>query len=95
MMVPGPAELSAAWAGLAPSLRDRIGFIALDMVFQGFLSGDAYAEEDKVLADREARGEADERSSANLSELYRVIEGALPDLFGQDGENPAWARRSG
>lgn len=95
MRVPGPVELSAAWSALPLSLRDHIGFIALDMVFQGFLSGDAYAEEDKVLADRRDRGEAENRSTASLNELHRVIEDALPDLFGPDGENPAWSQIAG
>lgn len=95
MKVPSPVEVSAAWNALPLSLRDQIGLIALDMVFQSFLSGDAYAESDKVLSDRNARGEADERSSARLCELYRVIENALPDLFGPDGDNPVWARTTG
>lgn len=91
MKIPGPVEVSAAWSGLPDSLRDHIGFIAFDMVFQGFLSGQAYAEEDQVLSSDEDRGEAFDRECKGLSELYRVIEHAAPDLFGPEGENPAWA----
>jgi hypothetical protein len=92
MKVPGPVELSAAWSQLPDPVRDHIGFIALDMVFQGFLHGDAYAPEDRVLRSDEARGEAGVRSDSLLSELFRTIEDALPDLFGPEGENPAWSR---
>ncbi|NEU13555.1 hypothetical protein G3T14_15655 [Methylobacterium sp. BTF04] len=93
MKVPGPVELSAAWSHLPVPLRDSIGFIALDMVFQGFLHGDAYAPDDRVLQSDEARGEAGVRSDNLLSELFRTIENALPDLFGPEGENPAWSRQ--
>ncbi|WP_156387586.1 hypothetical protein [Methylobacterium sp. Leaf399] len=72
-------------------MRDRIGMIALDMVFQGFLSGNAFAPEDRVIHSDEERGEADAREGERLNSLYRTIEDALPDLFGPPGENPAWA----
>ena len=95
MRVPGPAELSAAWAGLPSSLRDHIGFIALDMVFQSFLGGDAYRLEDRVLHSDDERGQAMDRESKRLAELYRAVEDALPDLFGSEGENPAWSQTAG
>lgn len=91
MKIPGPVEVSAAWSGLPASLRDHIGFIALDMVFQGFLSGQGHAPEDRVLPSDEDRGEAYDRECRGLTELYRTVEDALPDLFGPEGENPAWA----
>lgn len=94
MRIPGPVELSAAWSDLPVSLRDHIGFVALDMVFQGFLSGSAYEPEDRVLLSDDDRGEALGRESDGLTELYRIVEDALPDLFGPEGENPAWAVRS-
>jgi len=90
MKVPGPVEISAAWSGLSEALRDHIGFIAFDTVFQGFLSGQAYAPEDRVLSSDEDRGEAYDRECRSLTELYRTVEYAAPDLFGPEGENPAW-----
>ena len=95
MKVPGPVELSAAWSGLPVSLRDHIGFIAFDMVFQGFLSGQAYAPEDRVLSCDAARGEAYDRECRGMTELYRTVEDAVPDLFGPEGENPAWCANPG
>lgn len=95
MKVPGPVELSAAWSGLPDSLRDHIGFIAFDMVFQGFLSGQAYAPEDRVLSCDEERGEAYDRECRGMTELYRTVEDAVPDLFGPKGENPAWCANPG
>jgi len=89
--IPGPVEVSAAWSGLPDSLRDHIGFIAFDMVFQGFLSGQAYAEADYVLPSDEDRSEACDRESESMTELYRTVEDAVPELFGPEGENPAWA----
>lgn len=95
MTIPSPAEIGTAWAALSPSLRDRIGLIALDMVFQGFLGGDAYRPEDRVLHSDDERGQAMDRESKRLIELYRAVEDALPDLFGPEGENPAWSHTAG
>lgn len=92
MKVPGSVELGTAWNALPLSLRDHIGFIAMNTVFQGFLGGEAYCPEDRVLHSDEERGEAVDREGKGLTDLYRIIEDALPDLFGPDGENPAWAQ---
>ncbi|KQP35967.1 hypothetical protein [Methylobacterium sp. Leaf100] len=91
MKIPGPVEINTAWRDLPVYLRDHIGFIAFDMVFQGFLSGQAYALEDRVLASDDDRGEAYDRECKRLVELYRAVEDAVPDLFGPEGENPDWA----
>ncbi len=95
MTIPSPAEIGTAWAALPSGLRDRIGLIALDMVFQGFLGGDAYRPEDRVLHSDDERGQAMDRESKRLAELYRAVEDALPDLFGPEGENPAWSQTAG
>ena len=95
MMVPNSDDLSAAWAGLPAATRNHIGFVALNMVFQGFLSGSAYGLEDYVLASDDDRGEAYDQECRGLTELYRTIEDALPDLFGPAGESPAWSQTAG
>ncbi|KQP60550.1 hypothetical protein [Methylobacterium sp. Leaf112] len=100
MKVPGQSEVEAAWHALPAETRDRIGIIAVDLVFQAFVHGDAYvatgSPRDRAVpghskaaqAIRNAAGEAENR---RLNELHRVVECVLPDLFGPEGENPDWA----
>lgn len=96
MTVPDQPEIEAAWHALSAETRDRIGIIAVDMVFQSFIGGDGYAPADRAVAGRSKaahaiRGEAQDASCRRLTEIHHVIEDALPDLFGPDGENPEWA----
>lgn len=99
MTVPGQLDVEAAWFGLPPDLRDRIGIIAVDMVFQGFVYGDAYVAigqpEDMPVRDKAARDAACAAENRRLNELTRVVEDALPSLFGATGENPAWSENPG
>ena len=92
MLIPTTSEINAAWISLPAETQRRIGVLALDMVWQAFLSGDAYAPEDRVLRDEDARGTACDLSSKALTELHTLIEGALPELFGLPGEDPTWAQ---
>lgn len=100
MIVPGQHEIETAWRAMSSENRDHIGIIAIDLVFQAFVHGDAYvaagAPDDRAVlgtskaaqAIRDAAGDAETR---RLNELHRVIEDALPDLFGPPGDNPAWS----
>ncbi|MFH6783574.1 MULTISPECIES: hypothetical protein [Methylobacterium] len=81
---------AAAWAGLPPETRDALGTTLVDLVFQDFLSGAAYAEEDRVLTDDGQRSAAIERAERLLNRIYDDVAAALPALFGPAGENPAW-----
>lgn len=94
MRVPSIVDLSQAWGSLSPAQADYIGFLALIMVFNGFLDGSAYEPPDKVLSDPIARSEANDRSNAALTEIFAFIEDALPDLFGPEGHHPLWATHS-
>lgn len=81
---------AATWQGLSPDDQARIGALALDVVFAGFVSGSAYAPEDRLF-DPSVRTIAEHRSDEMLLELYMTIETALPSLFGAPGQHPAWA----
>lgn len=94
MRVPTIVDLSHAWGSLSPAQTDYIGFLALVMVFNGFLDGSAYEAPDKVLSDPIVRSEANDRSNAALTEIFAFIEDALPDLFGPEGHHPLWATHS-
>lgn len=94
MRVPTIVDLSQAWGSLSQAQTDYIGFLALIMVFNGFLDGSAYEAPDKVLSDPIARSEANDRSNAALTEIFAFIEDALPDLFGPAGDNPTWSKKS-
>ncbi|MDH2311461.1 hypothetical protein [Methylobacterium brachiatum] len=98
--VPGKAQVEAAWRALPAETKDRIGIIATDMVFQGFVHGDDCVvanqpESRPVPGDTDAahaiRIAAEAAGNARLSELYRVIEAEIPGLFGPEGQNPDWA----
>ncbi|GAB6843996.1 hypothetical protein HNR00_005090 [Methylorubrum rhodinum] len=95
MTIPGPSDIEAAWRGFPAETRDRIGIVALDMVFQAFVSGDGYAPADRPVQDEQLRYEANEACDRRLTQLHTEIEGALPDLFGPDGEHPAWSDSPG
>jgi len=94
--VPDQSQLETAWYGLPAETRDDIGIIATDMVFQAFVSGDAFGPKDQPVPGRSERaqtirGEASEASCRRLTELHNVVEAMLPVLFGTVGRNPDWA----
>ena len=94
--IPGQVEVAAAWRALPAETKDRIGIIATDMAFQGFVYGDGYLPASRpVPGDTDAvhaiRRAAEDAENARLSELYQVIEAEIPGLFGPEGQNPDWA----
>lgn len=102
--VPGPSDIAAAWHSLPAETRDRIGIIAVDMVFQEFVYGDDCVAcgqpEDRAFPDDTPehdaiRGAAAEASNRRLNELTPLIQGLFPHLFGQPGENPTWCPNPG
>ncbi|KMO30727.1 hypothetical protein VQ02_27610 [Methylobacterium variabile] len=90
-----PLHPATAWAGLLPETRDTLGTTLVDLVFQDFLSGAAYAPEDRVLTDDDQRSAAIERAERLLNRIYDDVAAALPALFGPAGENPAWVEDYG
>lgn len=99
MTIPGIRDVAAAWHGLPSAKRDLIGIMVIDMVLQGFVSGDQYIAngqpEDLAVLDEEVRGTAKCAEDELLTTLTQVVEAALPDLFGADGENPMWSDNPG
>lgn len=64
-----PFHPATAWAGLPSATRDALGTTLVDLVFQDFLSGAAYAEEDRVLTDDDQRSAAIERAERLLNRI--------------------------
>lgn len=99
MMIPTITDVTAAWHGLPPAKRDLIGIMVVDMVLQGFISGEAYIvgeqPEDLAVLDEEIRGSAKCAEDELLTTLTQVVEAAIPSLFGADGENPTWCDNPG
>ena len=90
----------AAWRSIPAEMRDHIGFIAVDMVFQGFVSGDGYVPKDRAVSGwsksaRAIRDAATDASNTRLGEIYRLVERMPPGLFGKEGYNPAWCPNAG
>lgn len=99
MTVPTLTEINAAWISLPVETRDRIGLIAVDMVFNQFMHGDLYMvggqPEDRPVFDETIQSAAAETAHRRLNELSPAVWDALPDLFGRDGENPSWSENAG
>ena len=99
MTIPSIIDVAAAWHGLPPAKRNLIGVIVVDMVLQGFISGEAYIvgeqPEDLAVLDEDIRGNAKCAEDELLTTLTQVVEAALPDLFGAPGENPLWCENPG
>jgi len=99
MTIPTITDVTAAWHGLPPAKRDLIGVMVVDMVLQGFISGEAYIvgeqPEDLAVLDEEIRGNAKCAEDELLTTLTQVVEAAIPSLFGADGENPTWCDNPG
>lgn len=99
MTIPTITDVVAAWHGLPPQKRDLIGIMVVDMVLQGFISGDQYIAngqpEDLALLDEDIRGSAKCAEDELLTTITQVVEAALPGLFGADGENPMWCENPG
>lgn len=95
MTVPTEAEINVAWIRLPQAERDRLGFIAVNMVFAEFVGGDAMTVNDQIedyaVLDENVRHQAMEAEN----QLTPEIEAALPELFGPPGENPAWSENAG
>lgn len=99
MTIPSITDVVAAWRSLPAAKRDLIGVIVVDMVLQGFVSGEAYIAggqpEDLAVLDEDIRGNAKCAEDELLTTLTQVVEAALPDLFGAAGENPLWCENPG
>ncbi|ACS42379.1 hypothetical protein [Methylorubrum extorquens] len=99
MTIPTIADVTAAWHSLSSEKRDFIGIMVVDMVLQGFISGESYIAggqpEDLAVLDENVRGNAKCAEDELLTTLTRVVEAALPRLFGADGENPMWCDNPG
>lgn len=91
MNIPGRLDVCAALENLPADQVFAIAEHAVRLVLAGFISGDAYAPEDRPVRDPEARELAHKEDCELLTDLYPLVEGMLPDLFGPEGELPAWA----
>lgn len=104
MRAPELSDIEAAWHSLPAEIQAQIGIAVVDMVFQEFVHGDAWVvngqPEDRPFPDDTEehiaiRCAAMDATNRRLNELTPLIEGALPHLFGLDGENPAWCANPG
>ena len=80
------------WASLPQVERDKIGALAVEFAFATFVSGVAHYPADR-LCDFAIRDEAELRAGQLLALIDETVEAALPAVFGEPGEDPAWAWR--
>ncbi|APX83983.1 hypothetical protein BV511_04160 [Methylorubrum extorquens] len=99
MTIPTIADVTAAWHSLPSEKRDFIGILVVDMVLQGFISGEAYIvgeqPDDLAVVDEDIRGRAKCAEDELITTVTQVVEAALPSLFGAPDENPMWCENPG
>lgn len=84
--LPKPEVMLDAWRSLPGSLQDQIGTAALTHSFYSRES-----QEDPCGLTLEAGVWAERLETQALNDVETIAKAALPELYGRDGEEPAWA----
>ncbi|MCJ2063411.1 hypothetical protein MKK63_11905 [Methylobacterium sp. J-088] len=102
--LPGHAELWArmplpftpaeAWHLLSPATQAEIGAAVIGMVLAEYVSGDMHGDADRFYDDALC-GDAMDTGSDLLTRIEQRLWVLFPDLYGPDGDHPAWALNSG
>lgn len=92
--MPLPFTPAQAWRLLSPETQAEIGAAVIGMVLAEYVSGDMHGDEDHFYDDA-LRGDAMDVGSDLLTRIERRLWVLFPDLYGPDGDHPAWALNSG
>ncbi|MCJ2084628.1 hypothetical protein MKK88_01275 [Methylobacterium sp. E-005] len=92
--LPLPFSLTEAWHKLSPATQAEIGAAVLGMVLAEYVSGDMHGDADRFHDDA-LRGDAMDTGSDLLTRIEQRLWVLFPDLYGPDGDHPAWALTSG
>ncbi|WP_342111775.1 hypothetical protein [Methylobacterium sp. SI9] len=92
--LPLPFSLAEAWGKLSPATQAEIGAAVLGMALAQYVYGDGRAEADQF-TDEDLRAEASDVADDLLNQIDGRLWVLLPDLYGPDGDHPAWAYAAG
>lgn len=92
--MPLPFAPAEAWRLLSPETQVEIGAAVVGMVLADYVSGDMHAEAD-CFHDDALRGDCTDARDALLNRIGDRLWSLFPDLYGPDGDHPAWALNSG
>ncbi|KQT56105.1 hypothetical protein ASG52_24620 [Methylobacterium sp. Leaf456] len=92
--MPLPFTPAEAWHLLSPATQAEIGAAVIGMALAEYVAGDGREDEDQF-HDEELRGAAIDTQHDLLNAITPRLWALLPDLYGPDGDHPAWALDSG
>lgn len=92
--LPLPFTPAEAWHLLSPATQAEIGAAVIGMHLAQYVYGDMMSEEDQF-TDDELRSAASDVSDAILNQMDDRLWALFPDLYGPDGDHPAWALAAG
>ena len=92
--LPLPFTPAQAWHLLSPATQAEIGAAIIGMALAEYVHGDDMAEADQFHDDA-LRSAAGDVNSKLLNSITPRLWALLPDLYGPDGDHPAWALNAG
>lgn len=92
--LPLPFTPAEAWARLSPATQAEIGAAVIGMHLAQYIHGDGFDVRDQFL-DEELRGDACDVEHDILNRLDDRLWVLFPDLYGPNGDHPAWALEGG
>ncbi|GJE57353.1 hypothetical protein [Methylobacterium thuringiense] len=92
--LPLPFSPAEAWHRLSPATQAEIGAAVIGMALAEYVYGDGMAEADQFLDDG-LRSSAADVSHDLLNAIGPRLWALFPDLYGPDGDHPAWALAGG
>jgi len=92
--MPLPFTPAEAWRLLSPATQAEIGAALIGMALAEYIAGDGMADADQF-HDEGLRSAASRVNDDLLNRLTPRLWVLLPDLYGPDGDHPAWALDSG
>lgn len=92
--MPLPFTPAQAWHLLSPTTQAEIGAAVLGMALADYVSGDMHDAADHF-HDAALREDCMEARDALLNRISDRLWSLFPDLYGPEGDHPAWALNSG
>jgi len=92
--MPLPFTPAEAWRLLSPATQAEIGAAVIGIELAQYVYGDGRAEADQFTDDK-LRSDASDVADAILNQMPDRLWTLLPDLYGPDGDHPAWALAAG
>lgn len=92
--MPLPFTPAEAWHLLSPETQTEIGAAVIGMALADYVSGDMHDKADRF-HDEALRGNCMTVRDEILGALDDRLWALFPDLYGPDGDHPAWALNSG